>query len=150
MVEDDRERVRMDASDLNPGRVLVQPVLSPRARREWTLNNWEGARRGRRPLPRQDFGTQSCFSTPGHRSSSLSQCPIGTTGRGKRGDSGDAREKQDSTAQPAAAAAINFNKYPIKPVDRQLMDLGEKWVTSKTQGPFRARCVGVSRCGDCV
>lgn len=29
----------------------------------------------------------------------------------------------------SAVAAINFNKYPIKFVDRQLMNLGEKWIT---------------------
>jgi hypothetical protein len=34
------------------------------------------------------------------------------------------------------AAAINFNKYPIKFVDRQLINPGEKWITSKNLGPL--------------
>lgn len=36
------------------------------------------------------------------------------------------------------AAAINFNKYPIKFVDRQLINPGEKWITSKNLGPLGA------------
>lgn len=36
----------------------------------------------------------------------------------------------------SAAAAINFNKYPVKFIDKQLMNLGEKWITSKNLQPF--------------
>lgn len=31
----------------------------------------------------------------------------------------------------STVGAINFNKYPIKFLDRQLMNLGEKWITWK-------------------
>lgn len=35
-----------------------------------------------------------------------------------------------------AAAAIHFNKYPLNSGDRQLMNLGEQWITSENLEPF--------------
>jgi hypothetical protein len=56
----------------------------------------------------------------------------------KREENHHKKAKPEVKPVQSAAAAINFNKYPIKFGDRQFMHLGEEWITSKNLGHLGA------------
>ena len=59
--------------------------------------------------------------------------------KGKARKNSHKQETQNlSQVFQSAAAAINFNKYPIKFIGRQLINLGEKQITSKNLEPLDA------------